>query len=401
MKQDLLARRASSLPGALPASPTPGTISFESGHAFPELLPDLSIEAARGLSQHRAETLQYGLRAGLPELRTWIAEYGVADGIDISREHVLVTNGAKQAIELVCRLLLDEGDSIVVTAPTYFSAIPIFRSFGANFIEVGQDRDGLDVRELTALLEQLKREGRASPKLIYCVPEYHNPTGVTMSLERRKALIDLAIREQIFIIEDSPYRKIRFEGPSIPPLKSLDRHDLVFQVGTFSKLMAPGLRVGWVATTPQLVARMTQLKADGGSCPLTQRMIFEFCAAGHLSAHTARVQTIYRTHRDRMVSRLRDELPEISMNVPAGGYYIWLTLPSEMNGDDLTKCATQAGVNVLAPTKCYARPEAGHRKNHIRVAFTHAAPDEIDEGVRRLAAAFKLTPTATPVSAGR
>jgi 2-aminoadipate transaminase len=399
--ETLLARRAARLPAALPPTPPDTTISFESGHAFPDLLPDLMSAAERALSRFRAETLQYGPRMGLPGLRTWIAEYSAQDGVPISRDNVLVTNGAKQAIELVCRLLLDEGDSIVVTAPTYFTAIPIFKSFGVTFIEIGQDLEGMDVRQLADQLAQLKREGKPLPKFIYDVPDFHNPTGITMSHARRKALVELATREKIFLVEDSPYRRIRFDGEHVASLKSLDKNNLVFQIGTFSKLMAPGLRIGWVSTSPEMIARLTQLKADSGSCPLTQRIILEFCTAGQLDAHTARVQKIYRAHRDKMIECLRDELPEVSVDVPSGGYYLWLALPSDTDGDELAKRASAAGVSVLAPTRCYARSDAGHPKNHVRAAFTHATPEEIEEGVRRIATAFRSMPSASPVVAAR
>jgi len=209
----LLARRASQLSPAMPTPPAAGNIAFDSGHAFPGVLPDLTAEAERALSRYRSETLQYAPRAGLPELRAWIAGYMAEDGVTgITPNHILVANGAKHGIELICRLLLDEGDSIVVTAPTYFTALPIFRSFGVTFIEVPQDRDGLAVDQLARQLQRLMREGQRPPKLIYNVPDFHNPTGVTMSLERRKTLIQLAVEHQTFIVEDSPYRKVRFEG---------------------------------------------------------------------------------------------------------------------------------------------------------------------------------------------
>ena len=389
MKHPSLARRAAFLPTALPAAASRGTISFDSGYAFRGVLPDLTAEAAHALTRYRGQTLQYGPKVGIPELRAWIARYAAEDGIALSHDNVLVTNGAKQAIDLVCRLLLDEGDSIVVTAPTYFTAIPIFRSFGVEFIEIEQDREGLDVGELADILARRRRDGKSSPKFIYNITEFHNPTGITMSLERRKALVELAVREQIFIIEDSPYRKIRFEGDPIPPLKSLDRHDLVFHLGTFSKLMAPGLRVGWVSSSPEMIARLTQLKSDNGSCPLTQRIVFEFCNEGRLAAHTERVRETYRVHRDRMVESLRHELPDVSFDVPCGGYYMWLTLPHEMDGEQLAVRASEAGVTVLPPRKFYAHPDAGRSKNHIRIAYTHADVHEIDEGVRRLASAFR------------
>lgn len=393
-------RRATSLAATLPAAAPAGAIAFDSGHASPSVLPDLTTVATRALNEHRDETLQYAPRPGLPELRQWIAEYMTADGCATKAEEILVTNGAKHAIDLICRLVLDEGDSVVVTAPTYFTAIPIFKSFGASFIEVGQDRDGLDVAELSSVLARMASEGRAMPKLIYNVPDFHNPAGVSMSVARRRALLELARRHGIVIVEDSPYRKVRFEGESVPPLKALDTEGQVFLVGTFSKLMAPGLRVGWVAAPPAVIARLIQLKSDGGSCPLTQRMIVDFCRSGALDAHTARVQSTYRSHRDRMAAAMRRELPDASFDVPAGGYYLWLELPPNADGDEVARLARDAGVIVLAGSKFFARGDVAHPKNFVRVAFSHATAEEIDEGVRRLAAAYAAATSATAAMAG-
>ena len=394
MQATTLSRRAAGLAGSLPPSAPATNLAFDSGHACNEVLPDLTAEAERALTSFRAETLQYAPRPGLPELRSRIAEYLAADGIAATRDQVLVTNGAKHAIELICRVLLDEGDSIVVTTPTYFTAIPIFRSFGVRFIEVGQDRDGLDVAELAVALERRERAGEPPPKFIYNVPDFHNPTGITMSLERRQRLIELAVARGIRIVEDSPYRKVRFEGSSIPSLKALDPGDTVFYVGTFSKLMAPGLRVGWVVSSPDMIARMIQLKSDGGSCPLTQRIIVEFLAAGKLDDHIARVQTTYRRNRDTMVASLRRELPEARFEVPEGGYYVWLTLPEDVSGDVLARAASEAGVTTIPGSKFFARSDASHPGNHLRIAFSHATPDEIEDGIRRLATAYRTIATA-------
>lgn len=389
MHRASLARRASQLSPTLPPAAPAINLAFDSGHARNILLPDLTAEAERALSTFRTETLQYAPRPGLPELRAGIVDHMAADGIAVTRDNVLVTNGAKHAIDLICRLLLDEDDAIVVTAPTYFTAIPIFRSFGVQFIEVGQDRDGLDVAELAALLALRERDGLRPPKFIYNVPDFHNPTGVTMSLERRRALLELATERGIFIVEDSPYRKVRFEGKSIPSLKALDSNGMVFYVGTFSKLMAPGLRVGWAAAAPDLIARLVQLKSDGGSCPLTQRVIVEFLAGGRLPSHIERVQAIYRTSRDTMVAAVQRELPDVTMEIPLGGYYVWLTLPEEMDGDLLARTASDAGVTVLPGSRFFARTDVAQPKNHVRVAYSHATPEEIGDGIRRLASAFR------------
>jgi 2-aminoadipate transaminase len=398
LEEALLARRAARLPANVAAAGHGSAISFDSGHAFPGVLPDLTEFAGRAISTHRAETLQYAPRFGLPELRDWIAEYMTRDGVKgMNAENVLVVNGAKHGLELVCRLLLDEGDAVVVTSPTYFTAIPIFKSFGVEFIEVSQDADGLNVEELRGVLEERKRAGRAMPKFIYDVPDFHNPSGVTMSRARREALIKLASEFGMFIVEDSPYRKVRFEGESEPPIKALDDAGRVLMLGTFSKLLAPGLRIGWVAGPAEILARMAQLKSDAGSCPLTQRIIIEFCGAGQLPVHIKGVQETYRAHRDRMVAAMRRDFPEARFSIPHGGYYLWLTLPEGCDGDELFRAAEREGVIVVPGSKFFASSgmsavsgaSKAPPKNHIRAAYSHANLEEIDEGVRRLARAFR------------
>ncbi len=362
-------------------------ISFDSGHAFPGLLPDLTAAAQTALSTYRPETLQYAPRPGLSELREWIAGYMREDGVRISADEIQIVNGAKHGLELACRLLLDEGDPIVVTAPTYFTAIPIFKSFGVEFIEVPQDGEGLDVERLERLLDQHMQEGRRPPKLIYNIPDYHNPTGISMSLRRREALLQLARSRRIPVIEDSPYRKVRFEGELLPSLKALDRDHAVITLGTFSKLMAPGLRIGWVAAARDFLVRMVQLKADGGSCPLTQRIIIEFAKGGGVARHIERVQTTYRAQRDTMLAAVQGWLPAVSTTVPKGGYYLWLQFPAQVDTDELAKRAAHEGVTVLAGGRFFAGKDAP--KNFMRLAYSHHAGAEIDEGMQRLARALK------------
>lgn len=395
--EELLAGRASRLP--LTATATTASaqhpISFDSGHAFPGLLPDLTAEADRSLTTYRTETLQYAPRPGLPELREWIAGYMQRDGVaNASAEETLVTNGAKHALELVCRLLLEEGDAIVVTAPTYFTAIPIFKSFGVEFIEISQDVNGLNVSELEHVLLERKQAGRCSPKFIYDVPDFHNPSGVTMSRARREALLELAEKNNILVVEDSPYRKVRFEGESQPSLKALDHSGVVLTLGTFSKLLAPGLRIGWASGHRDLLNRMAQLKSDAGSCPLTQRIILEFCSSGRLDAHIKRVQQVYGLHRDCMVAEVRRQLVGVTLDVPQGGYYVWLTLPEGVDGDLLASRAAREGVILIPGSKFFAGNgglSLGGKapKNHVRLAYSYASPNEIVEGVERIGAIYR------------
>jgi len=393
VKRVALAQRAARLTPSMPAPEPHGVISLGSGHGSPGVFPDLNEMARVALTQYRPETLQYGPTLGLPEMREWIAGYMKENGVEgVTAGNVLVVNGAKHGLALVCRLLLDEGDAVVVTAPTYFTCIPIFKTFGAGFIEVSQDGDGMVVSELDDTLARIQREGRPMPKLIYNVPDYHNPAGVTMPRERREALVRVAERYGVFVVEDSPYRRVRFEGEQQPMVKGFDRTDIVFVLGTVSKLVAPGLRIGWIVASTEMIARLAQLKSDLGSCPLTQRIILEFCRGEHLDAHTRRVQDIYRKHRDTMVAALRRELPEVSFAVPHGGYYLWLTLPERIEADKLAPLALQEGVEIIPGSRFFAGkgPKGlGAPKNHMRLCYSHAEPEEIEEAIKRLARAVR------------
>lgn len=393
------ARRAAKLSTSFPAPHFPSelpadAVLFDSGFAAPQILPDLTGFAQDALTTHREEALQYAPPQGQPELRGWIAGMMNEDGCSLTADNILIVNGAKHGIDLICRLLLDESDAVVVTAPTYFTAIPILRSFGAEFIEVGHDDDGILVGQLDEALARRRAEGLALPKFIYNVADFHNPTGATMTAARRQALIDLATRDGIPIIEDTPYRAVRFEGETVPSLKALDPGNLVLHVGTFSKLVAPGLRIGWIAAEPALIARLMQLKSDGGSSPLVQRIIYEFGRSPAFAEHVKIVQDVYRERRDRMIAAVAAHLPGVSLGVPEGGYYVWLTLPTQIDGDRMAAGAAELGVNLIPGSKFFAGSggfpgNAGPPRNHIRLSYSYATPAQIDEGVARLATVYK------------
>jgi 2-aminoadipate transaminase len=206
--------------------------------------------------------------------------------------------------------------------------------------------------------------------------------------------VDLATREGIYLVEDNPYRRVRFEGESLPMLKALDRESMVFHVGTFSKLIAPGLRIGWIAAQKELIARLIQLKADGGTNPLMQRIVHGFCSSPAFDAHTRLVQGVYRAHRDRMVAAVKRELPGASFLLPQGGYYLWLTLPGNVDGEALARDAEALGVHIIPGTKFFAgagpgtAAERARAKNHIRLSYSYATFEQIDEGIRRLARVY-------------
>lgn len=369
-------------------------ILFDSGFAAPQLLPDLTQFALDALTVHREEVLQYAPGQGQRALRDFLAELMNADGCRVGPENLLICNGAKNGIDLICRLLLDEGDAIVVTAPTYFTAIPIFRSFGATFVEIGQDEHGLSVTGLEAALATRRAEGLPAPKLIYNVADFHNPTGATMSEQRRRDLVALAAREQIPIVEDTPYRRVRFEGENVPSLKALDEHGVVLHVGTFSKLIAPGLRMGWIAAEPALIARLIQLKSDGGSSPLIQRIVLDFVRSPAFAEHIDRVRRVYAERRDTMVAAVRRDLPGARLSVPEGGYYVWVTLPPHVDGDAFAARAHDVGVHLIAGSRFFVGGPVHPRndvppRNHVRLSYSYATPAQIEEGVRRLATVYE------------
>ena len=393
MQRVALAQRAARLVPTMPALEPADIISFGSGHGCPEVFPDLTEVAKLALNKYRSETLQYGPTLGLLEMREWIARYLMENGAkNLTADNVLVVNGAKDGLGLIARLLLDEGDSIVVTAPTYFTAILILKTYGVNFYEVSQDAEGIVVSELEETLARIKNEGKPLPKLIYNVPDYHNPSGVTMSLKRREDLVRVAEKYGVYVVEDSPYRKVRFEGEQYPIVKAFDQTESVLVLGTVSKLVAPGMRIGWIVASKDLIARLAQLKSDLGTCPLTQRIILEFVTnRDQYAKHAKKVQDTYRKHRDTMVAALRRELPEVQFTVPQGGYYIWLTLPQNSNADELTTRAFQEKVGILPGSKFYAGngPKGlGVPTNNIRLCYSHAGPEEIEEGIKRLARAM-------------
>ncbi len=379
------ARRAANVAFAAGEHDPPEIVMMGSGDAYPEAFPDMGEFAMRAARDFRTETLQYAPRLGLAELREWIAAYVGREGVRVDPDAVIVVNGAKHGLDLACKLFVEPGDTIVVTRPTYQSALGIFRGYEVTYLEIGQDGDGMDVDELATRLAERARAGAAMPKLLYDVPEFHNPTGVTLSARRRERLVELAERYDFLIVEDDPYRRIRFDGEPLAPIASLDTNGRVLGLGTFAKLVAPGLRVGWVTATRDIAGRMGALKSDGGSCPLTQRLLLEYGRAGRLELHVRDMAKIYAGHRDVLAEALRRQIPDATFRVPSGGYYLWVTLPGHVDTDRLLPVALAHGVRFLPASQFFATPGP---TNRLRLAYSYASPAGLTEGVRRLARAI-------------
>ena len=365
---------------------TPGTIVLNSGMAYPPLLPDVVREAAEAVRDRPGESLQYGPLMGLDDLRDAIAAFVAADGVTCDRENVLVTYGAKSALDLACRVFVEPGDRIIVTRPTYMTALQIMRCHGVSFLDIGQDEEGFDTGELETKLIRLQRNGERMPKLLFDVPDFHNPTGITTSAARRRRLVELAERHGFVILEDDPYRRLRFDGEPVPPVKSFDRDGVVIALGTVSKILAPGLRVGWAIGPAEVVARMAMQKADGGSSPFAQRIVAELMRGNKMARHVDELTTEMHRHRDAMVEAFADHLPEARIRVPQGGYFLWAALPEGTDAEAVARIALRHGAEVSSGRLCFPNDVPGH---HIRLAYSFVDAETIREGVRRLGDAYR------------
>lgn len=372
-----------------------GAILLSAGSAFPPILPDIAREAAEA-ARNAPETMQYGPLMGLDDLRDCIAAYVAQDGVKCGRDNILVTNGAKHATELAVRVFTDVGDRIIVTEPTYMTTLQTFWNHGLNLLAIPQNGEGLDADLLEARLETLAANGEPMPKLLFDVPDFHNPTGITMSLARRERLVVLAQTYGFVIVEDDPYRRLRFEGEPVAPIKSLDKDGLVIAVGTVSKILAPGLRVGWAIAEPEIVKRMALQKSDGGSSPLNQRIVADLMRSNKMEQHIDEVARHMRAHRDAMIDAMidaiRTELPDATVRTPQGGYFLWLELPRGVSAEAVAQRAVQHGVEVSAGRVCFPGDDPGHC---LRLAYSFVGPRQIRAGIARLGAAYRdVTGTA-------
>jgi len=361
-------------------------IKLGGGNAFPDLLPDVSVEAADAATLFRTEALQYGPLYGLPELRQEVVRFLKEDGVTAKVDSILILNGAKQALDLLLRTLVDKGDAVVVSRPTYLSALSIIRNHEASIIEIDRDEGGMKVDELDAKLRRLRAEGGKLPKLLFEVPDFHNPTGITLSEERRRTLVRLAEEFDFFILEDDPYRRLRFSGEAVAPIKSFDTNGRVIGAGTFSKILAPGIRVGWANGDPAIIGRMAALKSEGGCCPLTQRIVLDLLRSGRIAHHIAELTPVMKRHRDAMTDAFRVHLPEARFRAPDGGYFLWVELPDGIDANAVTLEAERDGVIVFPGQLSFASAPPA---NFIRLAFSYCGPDEIERGVRKLCAVVR------------
>jgi 2-aminoadipate transaminase len=350
-----------------------------------------------------ARALQYGPTEGMAATVRCIVEVMAAEDTVVDPEEVLVTTGGQQVIDLVCKTLIDPGDVIVAEAPTYPGAVPTFSAYQAQVEQIEMDADGMPIDALEATLDRLQAEGRR-PKFIYTIPNFQNPGGVTMSLARRRRLVEVARERELLVLEDNPYGLLRYEGEPLPTLYALDAQahgrgggsDLVIYLGTFSKILSPGLRLGW-AVAPRPVLEKLNLGKQGSdlcSSPVTQMFVAAYFdlddprARGGWLDYLETLKALYRTRRDAMLEALSEHFgPGASWTSPEGGLFIWATVDERIDTTDLLALATSSGVAFVPGRAAYADGRSG--SNSMRLNFAGIPEERIHEGVRRIGKAIR------------
>lgn len=376
--------RASEIRALFAVANRPEVISLAGGMPYLEGLPlDALAESAHELVLKRGTTaLQYGIGQGDETLREQILEVMRMEHIHAHPDDVVVTTGSQQALDLVTRLFINPGDVIVAEAPSYVGALGVFRSYEADVVHVPLDEDGLVPEALDETLTRLGREGRQA-KLIYTVPNFHNPAGVTLSGERRPRVLEIARRHGVLLIEDNPYGLLGFDSEPLPAMRAMDEGGVVY-LGSFSKTFAPGYRVGWAVAPPGIREKLVLASESAILCPSNASQL---AVSTYLTNHDWRGQIkayreMYRERRDAMIGALAEHMPEASWTVPRGGFYTWVRLPYGIDARAMLPRAVTALVAYVSGTAFYAD---GSGSDHMRLSFCYPTPERIREGVRRLA----------------
>lgn len=361
------------------AERNPGAVFFGGGVPPADVIPVAQLRAAAERAWADGATiLLYGEVRGYKPLRELIAARMASRGATVDPSDVLITNGAQQGIDLVARVFIDPGDIVLTEAPTFMDALRVFRSHDAEPVGVPVDRDGLQVDTLRQMLPQLPKR----PKFLYTIPTYQNPMGVTMSEARRRALVDLAREWEFAIVEDDPYGELAFDGATPPTLKAIDP-EVIF-LGTFSKVLAPGLRVGWVASSPRLQESFFNVKegTDIHNERVMTRTVYH-TAEGFLDEHVAGASAIYRSRRNAMLDALTRSMPDgVTWTHPGGGFFLWLTLPEGFDTDEMLPAATDRGIIYLPSSWFY--PDRSWVRS-MRLNFSSQPEERIREAIKRLA----------------
>lgn len=374
--------KASDVRELLKYTQDPSIISFAGGLPSPEAFPheELRVIFEELLREDRLPALQYGPTPGDPALRRELASLMARRGIDASIERTVVTHGAQQALEFLGRVLLDPADTVIVTRPTYLGIFTALATYRPTYHGVPLDGEGIVTDVLEEDLKALARAG-IRPKFIYVVPTFHNPTGTSISARRRRRLADLAATYEVLVIEDDPYYDLRFEGNPVAPVASMDREGWVVYLGSFSKILAPGFRIGWAHGPPVLIQKMALAKqgADLFTNGFGQRVAERYLALGMLEGHLPRIRTLYRRKRDVMLARMREAFPDgVGWTRPDGGMFLWATVPPALDTRSILPAAAAQHVVYVPGHGFFAgTPEP----NHMRLNYSFPSEADIEKGI--------------------
>lgn len=383
--------RSSEIRELLKLTQIPGMISFAGGLPNPKAFPVDIIHKCIDdtFKKNSQQALQYGTTEGVTKLRRVLAErMRKTRDINCELHDVLITSGAQQALSLAALVFIDPGDTYLTSVPAYLGAVQAFHAYEANCESIPMDEEGIDLDSLRRNLERLRRTG-IYPKFFYTVPTFQNPSGETMSLNHRKELLDIASEYDFLIIEDDPYGDLIFEGEQIPPIKSLDKRGRVVYLSTFSKILAPGFRLGWIIASKDILDKFVLAKQATDLCTnvFSQYVAYEYVNGGHLDDQVKTIRTLYKHKRDVMLSALKEYFPEeVKWTLPKGGMFIWISLPSMIDTRLMFQKALSKKVAYVVGEAFF--PEGGNYHS-MRLNFSYSDDDTIKEGIKRLAEVIK------------
>jgi len=372
----------------------PEVISFGGGMPAPELFPREQILAAceRVLKNPELanQALQYSTTEGYPPLREWIANFMGRDGLKVNPDNILITGGSQQALDMIGKVFIDEGDFVVVESPTYLGALQAWAPYAVQYSLAASDQDGMNPEGMEVVLKN-------DPKFMYVLSNFQNPTGVTISLARRQKLVELSTEFGVPIVEDDPYGALVFEGDPIPPILALESQyaksegSNVIYLSTFSKILTPGLRLAWMVAPSRVIAKMVQAKQgmDLHTNTFSQYVAYEVARTGFLTGHIEKIKEVYRHRRDVMLDCLEEQMPQgknIKWTHPNGGLFLWVTLPPQIDSAEVLECAVRENV-AFVPGESFH--PGGGGKNTMRLNFSYMPDEKIAEGISRLGRVIK------------
>jgi len=369
------------------AAGPPGSISFCYGLPDPETFPVTELQRAfeKVFKTRASIALQYGPEQGYGPLIDYLRKkIKNSEGISLTRPQIMLSGGASQALDHLCTVFTRSSDIVLVEAPTYLDSIHLFRNHGLEVLQIQTDDEGLILEELVARLEELKIKGK-KPRFLYTIPTFQNPSGITLSENRRRTILQLARESDFFIVEDDVYCDLAYTDLKVNPLFLLDNGERVLRLGSFSKIISPGLRLGWTIGPEELIDKLINSglrHMGGGANPLVANAISHYCQQGFLEPHIASVLSIYKERRDIMLKSLASYMPKgVSWTRPQGGFFIWMTLPEPLSSHDIVERGKLEGVYIFEGDPFFAKGATGQ---HLRLSFSYVQPKKIQEGIDRL-----------------